>query len=101
VLATARACPERPSSPTRVASLEAAQRLRSVLDAAPATAALTVVGAGPQGIETAAELAALGRTVTLVCGGVLGPYRHPRGRRSVAGRLAKLGATVLDGPTRR
>jgi NADH dehydrogenase FAD-containing subunit len=81
-----------------VASLEAAQRLRSVLDAAPATAALTVVGAGPQGIETAAELAELGRTVTLVCGGVLGPYLHPRGRRSVAGRLAKLGVTVLEGP---
>jgi NADH dehydrogenase FAD-containing subunit len=81
-----------------VASLEAAQRLRSVVDAAPATAALTVVGAGPQGIETAAELAELGRTVTLVCGGVLGPYLHPRGRRSVARRLAKLGVTVLDGP---
>jgi NADH:ubiquinone reductase (H+-translocating) len=81
-----------------VASLEAAQRLRSVLDAAPATAPATVVGAGPQGIETAAELAELGRTLTLVCGGVLGSYLHPRGRRSVAGRLAKLGVTVLEGP---
>jgi NADH dehydrogenase len=81
-----------------VASLEAAQRLRSVVDAAPATAALTVVGAGPQGIETAAELAEEGRTVTLVCGGELGPYLHPRGRRSVARRLAKLGVSVLDGP---
>ena len=36
--------------------------------------------------------------MTLVCGGVLGPYLHPRGRRSVAKRLAKLGVTVLDGP---
>jgi NADH:ubiquinone reductase (H+-translocating) len=81
-----------------IATLEAAERLRSVLDAAPATAALTVVGAGPQGIETAAELAELGRTVTLVCGGVLGPYLHPRGRRSVAERLAKLGVTVREGP---
>src|SRR5215471_2048486 len=81
-----------------VATLEAAERLRSVLDAAPATAALTVVGAGPQGIETAAELAELGRSVTLVCGGVLGPYLHPRGRGSVAGRLAKLGVTMLEGP---
>jgi NADH:quinone reductase (non-electrogenic) len=81
-----------------IASLEEAQRLRPVLDAAPATAALTVVGAGPTGIETAAELAELGRTVTLVCGGVLGPYLHPRGRRSVAKRLARLGVTVLDGP---
>ena len=81
-----------------IASLEEAQRLRSVLDAAPATAPVTVVGAGPTGIETAAELAELGRTVTLVCGEVLGPYLHPRGRRSVAKRLAKLGVTVLEGP---
>ena len=81
-----------------IATLEAAERLRSVIDAAPATAAVTVVGAGPTGIETAAELAELGRTVTLVCGGVLGPYLHPRGRRSVAKRLAELGVTVLDGP---
>ncbi|WP_405736163.1 FAD-dependent oxidoreductase [Streptomyces sp. NBC_01537] len=81
-----------------IAGLEEAERLRSVLDATPATAAVTVVGAGPTGIETAAELAELGRTVTLVCGEVLGPYLHPRGRRSVAKRLAKLGVTVLEGP---
>ena len=80
-----------------MASLEAAQRLRSVLEAAPATAPVTVVGAGPTGIETSAELAELGRTVTLVCGEVLGPYLHPRGRRSVAKRLAQLGVTVLEG----
>jgi NADH dehydrogenase FAD-containing subunit len=81
-----------------IASLEEAKRLRPVLDAAPATAAVTVVGAGPAGIETAAELAEQGRTVTLVCGEVLGPYLHPRGRRAVAKRLAALGVTVLDGP---
>ncbi|WP_416903862.1 NAD(P)/FAD-dependent oxidoreductase [Micromonospora echinospora] len=81
-----------------IASLEDAQRLRPVVDAAPATAALTVVGAGPTGIETAAELAEAGRTVTLVCGGTLGPYLHPRGRRAVAGRLAELGVTVVEGP---
>jgi NADH dehydrogenase len=81
-----------------IATLEAAQRLRPVVDAAPATAAVTVVGAGSTGIETAAELAELGRRVTLVCGEVLGPYLHPRGRRSVAKRLAKLGVTVLEGP---
>jgi NADH dehydrogenase FAD-containing subunit len=80
------------------ASLEEAQRLRSVIEGAPTTATVTVVGAGPLGIETAAELAELGRTVTLVCGGVLGPYLHPRGRRAVAKGLAKLGVTVLDGP---
>src|SRR4029450_12537801 len=81
-----------------IASLGAAQRLRPVLDAAAMTAPVTVVGAGPQGIEIAAELAELGRTVTLVCGEVLGPYLHPRGRRSAAKRLAKLGVTVLEGP---
>ncbi|MDX6761795.1 MULTISPECIES: NAD(P)/FAD-dependent oxidoreductase [Streptomyces] len=79
-------------------SLEEAQRLRPVLAAAPATAAVTVVGAGPTGIETAAELAEQGRAVTLVCGGLLGPYLHARGRRSVARRLAGLGVTVVDGP---
>jgi len=81
-----------------IASLEEAERLRPVIDAAPATAVVTIVGAGATGIETAAELAELGRTVTLVCGEVLGPYLHPRVRRSVAKRLAKLGVTVLEGP---
>ncbi|MFH8771110.1 NAD(P)/FAD-dependent oxidoreductase [Streptomyces sp. NPDC017958] len=81
-----------------IAVLEEAQRLRTVIDSAPATAAVTVVGAGSTGIETAAELAEQGRRVTLVCGGALGPYLHPRVRRSVAKRLAKLGVTVLDGP---
>ncbi|MGW4204925.1 NAD(P)/FAD-dependent oxidoreductase [Streptomyces sp. NPDC004726] len=81
-----------------IATLEEAQRLRAVVDAAPATAEVTVVGAGATGIETAAELAEAGRRVTLVCGGVLGPYLHPRVRRSVAKRLVGLGVTVLDGP---
>ncbi|MGV9289053.1 NAD(P)/FAD-dependent oxidoreductase [Streptomyces sp. NPDC003719] len=81
-----------------IAGLEEAQRLLPVLDAEPASAAVTVVGAGPTGIETAAELADQGRSVTLVCGGVLGPYLHRRGRRSVAGRLAALGVTVVEGP---
>ncbi|MFD0266267.1 NAD(P)/FAD-dependent oxidoreductase [Streptomyces sp. NPDC127106] len=81
-----------------IATLEAAQRLRSVLGAAPAAAAVSVVGAGPTGIETAAELAEQGRRVTLACGGVLGPYLHPRARRTVARRLARLGVTVLEGP---
>ncbi|MFC9846317.1 NAD(P)/FAD-dependent oxidoreductase [Streptomyces sp. NPDC060223] len=81
-----------------IAGLEEAERLRPVLGAASATAPVTVVGAGPTGIETAAELAEAGRAVTLVCGGVLGPYLHPRGRRSVTKRLARLGVTVLDGP---
>ncbi|MEV0811222.1 FAD-dependent oxidoreductase [Micromonospora sp. NPDC050200] len=80
-----------------MASLEEAQRLRSVLETTP-TAVVTVVGAGATGIEVAAELAAEGRTVTLVCGRVLHPYLHPRIRRKFAKRLAKLGVTVIDGP---
>jgi NADH dehydrogenase FAD-containing subunit len=81
-----------------IASMEEAGRLRPVIEDALASAALTVVGAGPTGLETAAELAELGRKVTLVCGKVLGPYLHPRARRSVAKRLAKLGVTVIEGP---
>ncbi|MET9775526.1 FAD-dependent oxidoreductase [Streptomyces sp. NPDC006367] len=80
-----------------LSTLEEARRLRAALDDTPATARVTVVGAGPTGIETAAELAEQGRAVTLVCGGVLGPYLHTRGRRSVAKRLAGLGVTVVDG----
>ncbi|MFE0808487.1 NAD(P)/FAD-dependent oxidoreductase [Streptomyces sp. NPDC058848] len=80
-----------------VSNLEEAQRLRTVLEATPVTAHVTVVGAGPTGIETAAELAEQGRAVTLVCGGLLGPYLHTRGRRAVAKRLAGLGVSVVDG----
>ncbi|MGW1712187.1 NAD(P)/FAD-dependent oxidoreductase [Streptomyces sp. NPDC002156] len=81
-----------------VSDLEGAERLRSALDAAPASASVTVVGAGPTGLETAAELAETGRKVTLVCGSVLGPSLHARVRRPVARRLARLGVTVLEGP---
>ncbi|UIX32408.1 NAD(P)/FAD-dependent oxidoreductase [Streptomyces sp. GQFP] len=81
-----------------VSDLEGAERLRSALDAAPASASVTVVGAGPTGLETAAELAETGRKVTLVCGNVLGPSLHARVRRPVARRLARLGVTVLEGP---
>ncbi|MFJ9646043.1 NAD(P)/FAD-dependent oxidoreductase [Streptomyces sp. NPDC101206] len=81
-----------------VATLEAAQQLRAVLRGTSAQASVTVVGGGPTGIETAAELAEQGRRVTLVCGGVLGPYLHPRARRTTVERLVRLGVTVLDGP---
>jgi NADH dehydrogenase FAD-containing subunit len=57
-----------------------------------------VIGAGPTGLEVAAEFAEEGRRVTLVCGGVLGPYLHARGRRSAAKRLTRLGVTIIDGP---
>lgn len=84
-----------------VSDLEGAQRLRSALAATSMSAPVTVVGAGPTGLETAAELAEAGRKVTLVCGNVLGPSLHARGRRPVARRLGKLGVTVLEGPRAR
>ena len=45
---------------------------------------MIVVGSGPTGLETAAELAEQGRAVTLVCGAVFAPSLHPRVRRPVA-----------------
>lgn len=44
-----------------IATLEAAERLRVVVEAAPPSAAVTVVGAGPTGIETAAGPASIPR----------------------------------------
>ncbi|WP_406275852.1 FAD-dependent oxidoreductase [Nocardia sp. NBC_00881] len=81
-----------------LSDFEGAQRLRSALDTTSASASVTVVGAGPTGLETAAELAEAGRKVTLVCGDVLGPSLHARVRRPVARRLAVLGVTVIEGP---
>ncbi len=52
-----------------VAEFEFARWLRSRLDEVPPDAPITVVGGGLTGIETAAELAERGRTVTLICGG--------------------------------
>ncbi|AQT81478.1 FAD-dependent oxidoreductase [Mycolicibacterium litorale] len=81
-----------------IADLEEARRLAGALDQVHHGAPVCVVGAGPTGIETAAELAEQGRTVTLVCGAVLGPYLSTPGRRSVAKRLRKLGVEIVDGP---
>jgi NADH dehydrogenase len=80
-----------------LSSLEDTDRLHTVLDAAGPGAAVTVVGAGPTGIEVAGELAAAGRSVTLVAGEQLGPYLSDAGRRRAASALADLGVTVLDG----
>ncbi len=79
-----------------VADLESAQRLHYALTDLPLPAPVTVVGGGLTGIETASELAEGGRTVTLVCGPVLGPSLSKRGRRSVAKRLRRLGVNVLE-----
>lgn len=81
-----------------IAEYEHAAQLRSAVTSAAADATMCVVGAGPTGLETAAELAEAGRRVTLVCGSVLGPYLSTRARRATARRLATLGVTVIDGP---
>jgi NADH:ubiquinone reductase (H+-translocating) len=79
-----------------VADLESAKRLRYALADMHPDAAITVVGGGLTGIETASELAEQGRRVTLVCGGILGPSLSKRGRRSVAKQLRRLGVAVLE-----
>lgn len=80
-----------------ISELEHAESLRVRLAEVHPGAPLVVVGAGPTGLETAAELAEEGHAVTLVCGGVLGPYLSERARRSVAKRMKKLGVSVIDG----
>ena len=55
-----------------------------------------MVGGGLTGIETAAELAEQGRTVTLACGRTLAPSLSAPGRRYVAKWLTRHGVTVLD-----
>ncbi|WP_280471807.1 NAD(P)/FAD-dependent oxidoreductase [Nocardia cyriacigeorgica] len=79
-----------------VTEFEFARRLRSRLDEVPPDAPITVVGGGLTGIETAAELAERGRTVTLICGGALAPTFGAPGRRSIATWLSRHGVTVLE-----
>lgn len=81
-----------------IATLEEAQRARTALAAVPVSAPVTVVGGGATGIEAAAELAATGRQVTLVCGEVLNPYLHPRIRRKITKKLVGLGVELIQGP---
>jgi NADH:ubiquinone reductase (H+-translocating) len=82
-----------------ISELEHAEALRARLAEVDFGAPVVVVGAGPTGLETAAELAEEGHDVTLVCGGVLGPYLNARTRRSVAKRMKQLGVIVIDGPS--
>jgi NADH dehydrogenase len=82
-----------------IAELESARELRARLDRLPLDAPVTVVGAGPTGVEAAAELAELGRVVTLVCGGTLVPSLSPGARRSVARWLSRHGVAVLEADT--
>ncbi|MFB7493160.1 NAD(P)/FAD-dependent oxidoreductase [Streptomyces sp. NPDC056161] len=79
-----------------IAEFEPARRLRGRLAELPPDAPVTVVGGGLTGIETAAELAEQGRTVTLVCGGTLAPSLSAPGRRSVAKWLSGHGVAVQE-----
>lgn len=79
-----------------VSEFESAERLLAQLDELAPDAPVTVVGGGLTGIEAAAELAGRGRTVTLVCGGTLGPSLNESGRRSVAKAMRKLGVELLE-----
>lgn len=81
-----------------ISEYEHGEPLRAALTATAPDAPVVVVGAGPTGLEVAAELAEQGRRVTLACGSVLGPYLSTAGRRAAGRRLATLGVTVLDGP---
>jgi NADH dehydrogenase len=81
-----------------ISDYEHGEALRGAMADVRPGAPITVVGAGPTGIETAAELGEEGHAVTLVCGGVLGPYLAAPARKSVARRMRKLGVTVVDGP---
>lgn len=81
-----------------VAEHEQAVRLRAAVAGMPDGAPICVVGSGPTGLETAAELAEAGRSVTLICGGVLAPSLSTGARRSVRRRLARCGVDVVDGP---
>ena len=72
-----------------ISEYEHAGLLRTAVAAAAADAPLCVVGAGPTGLETAAELAEEGRRVTLICGSVLGPYLSTRARRAAAKRMTQ------------
>jgi NADH:ubiquinone reductase (H+-translocating) len=79
-----------------VSEWEQARALRDRLSQLASSAPVVVVGGGLTGIETAAELAETGRTVTLVSP-VVGPSLSRPGRRSVTSRLRRLGVALVDG----
>ena len=83
--------------PGRDRLFEAEIALRARLQALPAGAPIVVVGAGLTGIETAAELAELGRPVTLI-GDTLAPSLGEGARAAVGRRLGKLGVALRLGP---
>lgn len=81
-----------------LSELEQAQQLAARLQDVPVIAPVVVVGGGLTGVESAAELAAAGRPVTLVTE-ELTPSLAATGRRSVTKALHKLGVQIVEGVT--
>lgn len=79
-----------------LSTLEQAQAVHERLGAIGPEAPVVVVGGGATGIETAAELAEAGSSVTLVTGAEVGEYLHPAARREVRRLLDRLGVTLLE-----
>jgi NADH dehydrogenase FAD-containing subunit len=82
-----------------LSEFEQAHLLRLRLRALPRPLAVTVIGGGLTGIETAAELAEGDPelAVTLVSDSPVAQALPPRTRRKILGALAALGITVIDG----
>jgi NADH:ubiquinone reductase (H+-translocating) len=80
----------------RIAEFEYADRLRGRLADRPSSAPVCVVGGGLTSIETASELAQARTSVSLLCGGRLGPSLSSQGRGSVARQLHRRGVTVIE-----
>lgn len=83
----------------RIAEYEPALRLRAALAKLPNSAPVVVVGGGLTAIETAAELAGLGRPVRLVTGPGHLPSLGDRARQQVVRQLEQLGVGVTQGAT--
>ena len=83
-----------------LAEYEDSRRLRARLQALRPTDPIVVVGAGPAGVEAAAELAEAGRPVTLV-GAELTPSLGAGARRQAGKRLGRLGVRIVEGAVSR
>ncbi len=91
--------PQAPSGTLAVGALETAERARAALASRPDGAAVTVVGGGLTGIETAAEVAESrpGLRVRLRSEGEVGASLGPGARARVRRELDRLGVVVERG----
>lgn len=81
----------------RISEYEPAVRLRAALAKLPNKAPVVVVGGGLTAIETASELAGLGRPVQLVTGSGHLPSLGERAQQQVVEQLEQLGVVVTQG----